>query len=237
MLLDGVPVLALIPARGGSKGVPRKNLALLSGKPLIFYTVNAAKKAKYVDAIWVSSEDEEILRVSSNLGAQPLLRPYEFAGDNASPVAVVSHFIDSLPEQLRKQNAVIVYLQPTSPLRNHIHIDNALQAMEVIGVDAVMSVVEADKPPQKAFMLNESGCLMSLFDERISNLRRQDLPQCYYPNGAIYIFRVNTFLSRQGFPSNGSFPFIMSKSDSIDIDTDADLMRAAVALGEKNGGI
>ena len=98
-------------------------------------------------------------------------------------------------------------------------------------------MVEAEKPPYKSFRVVEDGRLFSLFDERLSNARRQDLPKCYYPNGAIYAFRVNDFLERKGFPSNGSLPFVMTVSESIDIDNLDDLIKAEIALGEKHDRI
>jgi CMP-N,N'-diacetyllegionaminic acid synthase len=233
MLHDGSSVLAIIPARGGSKGIPRKNLIPLAGKPLINYTINAAIKAKLVDSVWVSSDDDEILKIASIAGAHTLNRPIELADDSASAVGVVHHFISCLPKDLKDQDALIVYLQPTSPLRDEKHIDAAIDAMQKLKSIGVVSVVVADKPPQKSFRIDEGGHLLSLFDEHLSNARRQDLPRCYYPNGAIYAFRISEFLSRQGFPSNGSLPFIMSDVDSIDIDSVADLACAEIALGEK----
>jgi CMP-N,N'-diacetyllegionaminic acid synthase len=237
MLSDKSKVIALIPARGGSKGIPHKNLANLAGKPLIAHTIYAAKHAALVDETWVSSDDNEILSVSANLGAKTLVRPSEFANDYASANEVVQHFIESLPEDVRTQEVVIVYLQPTSPLRDETHIDSALRAMNIAKTYGVISVVEADKPPQKSFRLDENGCLISLFDERQSNARRQDLQRCYYPNGAIYAFRIAEFIARKGFPSNGSLPYIMSSIDSIDIDNITDLMRAESTIGERNGRV
>ncbi len=232
---DGRQVIALIPARGGSKGIPRKNLIRLAGKPLITYTISAARMASLVDSVWVSSDDDEILRVAEISGAHALTRPTEFADDCAAAAGVVQHFISCLPSELQRHDTIIVYLQPTSPLRNEKHIDTALEAMQQASAIGVISVVKADKPPQKSFRIDESGCLQSLFDEQLSNARRQDLPCCYYPNGAIYAFSIGEFLSRKGFPSNGSLPFFMSSEDSIDIDNIADLFRAEIALGEKNG--
>lgn len=237
MLSDGSTVIAVIPARGGSKGIPRKNLTNLAGKPLIAHTIFAAQKALLVDAIWVSSDDKDILNLSASLGAKTLSRPDKIADDNASANEVVYHFIGSLPEDVRNQNTVILYLQPTSPLRDETHIDSALKAMDTARANGVMSVVEAEKPPQKSFRIDENGRLISLFDERQSNARRQDLPLCYYPNGAIYAFRISEFLARNGFPSNGSIPFMMSHADSIDIDNTTDLIRAELAIGEKDGRV
>jgi CMP-N-acetylneuraminic acid synthetase len=229
--------IALIPARGGSKGIHRKNLTILAGRPLIEYTIEAALNSAVIDEIWVSSDDDEIIKLSKQLGVNTLFRPTELADDNASAVRVVNHFMSISPSIIKASNDIIIYLQPTSPMRNAEHINRALREMEVSKAAGVVSVVEADKPPQKAFTIDERGCLKSLFNEKMSNERRQDLPLCYYPNGAIYAFRVSDFISRGGFPSNGSIPFVMSCTDSIDIDNHSDLKRAEAAIEEKNGRI
>jgi CMP-N,N'-diacetyllegionaminic acid synthase len=226
--------IALIPARGGSKGIHRKNLTILAGRPLIEYTIEAALNSVVIDEIWVSSDDNEIINFSKQLGVNTLFRPAELADDNASAFRVVTHFISVSPSLIKTSNDIIIYLQPTSPMRNAEHINKAIREMEVSKAVGVVSVVEADKPPQKAFTIDENGCLKSLFNEKMSNERRQDLPLCYYPNGAIYAFRVCDFISRGGFPSNGSIPFVMSYADSIDIDNRADLKRAESAIEEKN---
>ena len=235
MLPDTTPVLALIPARGGSKGIPRKNLAPLAGRPLIDHTIQAARRASWVDEVWVSSDDESILATARDSGVTPLRRPDHLAGDEASAVGVVEHFISQIPEALRARNPVIVYLQPTSPLRGAEHIDLALRTMVSQQARTLLSVTECEKSPYKTFRLDGSQRLISLFDEKMSNARRQDLPVAYQPNGAIYIFSVRDFKARGGFPSNGSVPFIMNARDSIDIDTPDDLVRVAQIFGEKNG--
>jgi CMP-N,N'-diacetyllegionaminic acid synthase len=235
MLPDNTPVLALIPARGGSKGIPRKNLAMLAGRPLIDYSIQAARLSVWVDEVWVSSDDAEILGVAKNAGAIPLMRPAHHASDEASAVGVVKHFIEQLPDTLRTRNPIVVYLQPTSPLRRVEHIDAALRTMVAQQARTLLSVTECEKSPFKTFRLDDSQRLISLFDEKLSNARRQDLPVAYQPNGAIYIFSVGDFEDRGGFPSNGSVPFIMSSRDSIDIDTPDDLARVAHIIGEQNG--
>lgn len=237
MLTDGSRVIALIPARGGSKGILRKNLANLAGSPLIKYTIDSARRSSLVDEVWVSSDDEEILNVSESLGVRVLNRPKEISDDKSSAEDVVYHFISTLSYDAKYENIVIIYLQPTSPLRDHEHINSALEIMTSQKAIGVMSVVEAEKSPYKSFRISESGQLLSLFDERLSNARRQDLPKCYYPNGAIYAFRLFEFIKRKGFPSNGSFPFVMSTSESIDIDDGIDLIKAETVIGDKNGGV
>ncbi len=218
MIKQTVPVHAIIPARAGSVGIPKKNIVLLSGKRLIEYTINAAKSSRYVDRIVVSSDDAEILQIAENFDVEPLFRPEEYSSNEASAVQVVFHFIDQLTPEARSLDPFILYLQPTSPLRNFQHIDRAIDGMIESTNYSVISVVEAEKPPQKAFGIDSSGRLFSLFEEKMSNSRRQDLPKSYYPNGAIYGFRMNKFIMNMGFPSNGSFPFVMSHLESIDID-------------------
>ncbi len=225
------PVLALVPARGGSKGIKNKNLALVAGRPLVWHTLRAAQGAPAVDAIWLSSDDDEILRVGRQAGVQVLQRPAELASDQASAVGVVQHFLDSLPQDLAAQDPVVLYLQPTSPLRNAQHIAEVLNLMQRTAASSVMSVVEQRHSPFKTFKLDAQGRLQSLFDESLSNARRQDLPATYLPNGAIYAFLASEFRARGGFPSNGGAPYVMSEADSVDVDTPDDLARVHALIG------
>lgn len=233
MLSNGKYAVALIPARGGSKGVKRKNLRIIAGMPLIEYSVLAAKLSKSIDRVYVSSEDEEILEVAQHLGAETIRRPMEFASDSASANSVVLHFIETLPSELREQDPYILYLQPTSPLRTATHIESALEKMVEMRMHTLISVCELTVSPYKSFRINEDGGLQSLFDEKLSNARRQDLPLTYIPNGALYVFRISDFIERGGFPSNGSLPFIMSEAESIDVDTEEDIRRLESILGGK----
>ncbi|TNJ36602.1 acylneuraminate cytidylyltransferase family protein [Prosthecochloris vibrioformis] len=235
-MLDGDNnVLALIPARGGSKGVRRKNLRMIGGKPLLEYTLTAAQRSELVDKTYVSSEDPEILELATSLGATQVQRPADLATDESSAIEVVQHFIEWLPEELRSQDPSIVYLQPTSPLRTSAHIDAALHRMVELTKTTLLSVTELTASPYKSFTIDESGQLQSLFDEKLSNCRRQDLPKTYIPNGAIYVFRISDFLKRGGFPSNGSVPFVMSDRESVDIDTEEDLHLVEQLLEQQHG--
>lgn len=215
-------VLALVPARGGSKGVPRKNLRNLKGKPLMAHTIEAALQSSRVDRVYVSSDDEEILAAAGGFGARPLKRDHALATDTATAAEVVGDFLRRLPDDLAGADPFIVYLQPTSPLRTARHIDEAFDAMAALGGTMGMSVVPLKRTPFKSFKLSGAGLLESLFDEKLSNANRQSLPAAYYPNGAIYIFPASEFAARGGFPSNGSVPYVMSEGDSIDIDTEED---------------
>jgi CMP-N-acetylneuraminic acid synthetase len=232
MSIAGRTVVALIPARGGSKGIKRKNLRVVGGRALIEFTLLAAQNSRYIDNAYVSSDDEEILGHGRTLGANTIVRPAESASDTASAVAVVNHFLTVIPTQLRELDPYIVYLQPTSPLRTASHIDEALEKMVAQKAHTLTSVTELKISPFKSFSLDSHSRLQSLFDEKLSNARRQDLPIVYIPNGAIYVFRVSDFIERGGFPSNGSLPFIMNDKDSVDVDTEEDIHRLEQILGE-----
>jgi CMP-N-acetylneuraminic acid synthetase len=225
----------LVPARGGSKGIPRKNLRLVGGQPLVQYTLQAALAAKVVDQVFLSSDDEEILALGASLGATAVRRPAEFASDTASATDVVKHFLSTLGSEQLAGDPYLVYLQPTSPLRTAAHIDEAFELMRRSGGHTLISVVELEKSPYKTFSIDAQGRMQSLFDERLSNARRQDLPATYLPNGAIYVFRVSDFTSRDGFPSNGSVPYIMTATTSVDVDVEQDIARLERTFGEAHG--
>lgn len=235
MLNVNLTVLALIPARGGSKGVWRKNLRIVGNKCLMDYTMLAARDSGLIDRVFVSSEDSEILRYATKFGVETVNRPINIATDEASATAVVEHFIDWLPQEMTRHDPFVVYLQPTSPFRTAVHIDSALKKMTELHKATLVSVKELFPSPYKAFKIDDQGQMQSLFDERLSNCRRQDLPVTYIPNGAIYVFRISDFLERGGFPSNGSVPFVMSESDSVDIDTEEDLILAEKLLEKMHG--
>lgn len=228
------PVLGLIPARGGSKGVPGKNLVLLRGKPLLDYTLEAALDTRGINQIWVSSDDSKILAAAVARGVHALMRPSELATDTATAMQVVDHWISTLDKSLKAVDPVVIYLQPTSPLRTAAHIEEALELLARTGANSLLSVMEMEKSPYKAFTVDGAGRLSALFDERLSNQRRQDLPKAFLPNGAIYIFTISAYLERGGFPSNGSIPYVMSQRDSIDIDTFTDLEVATRYLELRN---
>lgn len=224
--------IALIPARGGSKGLKRKNLRDLAGKPLLHYAIDAARGSRHIGDIYLSSEDEEILASGRQAGCHTILRPAALAQDDSTATQVMQHFFETTKLD---GDPYIVYLQPTSPLRTSTHLDEAIGTMTAAGADGLVSVVELQKSPFKSFITGEDGRLKSLFEERFSNHNRQQLPKAYIPNGAIYIFRKSLFLARGGFPSDGSLPYIMSAADSIDIDTEADLDRARQRMEQRNG--
>lgn len=217
------PLLALIPARGGSKGIPGKNMVKVKGVPLIGYTIESAIDSKFVSEIFISSDDNLTLQYGKDAGVQLIRRPSKYSSDVSSANDVVNHFISVISKKLIEKDPYIIYLQPTSPLRTSAHIDHAFEKMIDAGLHKLVSVVEMKMTPFKAFKLDDKGNLQVLFNENMTNKRRQDLPQTYLANGAIYIFRVSDFIKDCEFPSNGSYPYIMSELDSLDIDTNNDL--------------
>ena len=218
-------VFGLIPARGGSKGLVNKNMIDLLGQPLLHYTIDAAKKSKFIDTVIVSSDSNKILEFSLSQNVVPLTRPLSISNDKSSAVDVVNHFYDYIKLKYNINDIVICYLQPTSPLRNEHHIDNAFNLLIEQKSSTLLSINKSINIPYKMFKINEKGFLESLFDEKLSNERRQDLPNTFVANGAIYIFPLKTFKIKNKFPSNSSVPYIMSCDESIDIDDLEDLQR------------
>jgi CMP-N-acetylneuraminic acid synthetase len=235
MTVKGKKVIAVVPARSGSKGVARKNMRLLGGVPLVTHTLRAAIGANRVDETWLTSECDQILSFGKTEGVFCIKRPDDLATDQASAVSVLEHFLSHQPKPVLLQDPVIVYMQPTSPLRTARHVDEALELFEAPGVESLMSVVANDHSPYKFFRIDGGGLLQSLFEESLSNVRRQDLPETFRPNGAIYAFTYSAFVSRRGFPSNGATPFFMDAESSIDIDTIEDLFLAERTMGAKHG--
>lgn len=211
-------VLAVIPARGGSKGVPRKNIRFLAGKPLIAWTIEEARKSRYIDRTVVSTEDAEIAAVAVEWGAEvPFLRPAELARDNTPGIAPVLHLLDELKEAY----ALVVLLQPTSPLRTVDDIDGCIAQLLETGSRACVSVVEPDKSPYWMYRVTGGGRLEALFDVEFD--RRQDLPSIYALNGAVYVAECGWLKETKSFMSVETSGYVMPKERSLDIDTELDL--------------
>jgi CMP-N-acetylneuraminic acid synthetase len=181
-VLNGKTFLAVIPARGGSKRLPRKNVLDLAGKPLIAWTIEAAKQSKYIDHFVVSTDDQEITDVSKQFGAEVLTRPGELATDTASSVDVVLHSINAQ----QKQYDYVILLQPTSPLRTAQHIDEAIELLFEKNANAIISVCETDHSPLWSNTLHEDGNMDNFIREEVKGKRSQDLPTYYRLNGAIF---------------------------------------------------
>ena len=184
-MYKGKKILALIPARGGSKGIKNKNIIDLCGKPLIDYSIVAAKKSKYIDDIVLSTDSEIIAKVGKQCGAEvPFMRPESLAQDKSKSIDVVVHAIDTLKKQNREYDCV-VFLQPTQPLRDENDIDGAIKTFYNNNRQSVVSVCEAPNSPL-LFRSIKDGKLEHLLSQN-SSVRRQDMPKYYCVNGCIYI--------------------------------------------------
>ena len=222
-------VLSIIPARGGSKGLHKKNIYPLNGKPLIAYTIEASLNSKYITKTVVSSENEEILNIAKKYDAEIIKRPEKYASDTTSSETVILDCIKQLEKKNEKYD-VLILLQPTSPLRNNIDIDNAFELFFQLSGHSLISVYEPEHTPYKSFILNSKGFLEGLIDNKMPFMRRQDLPKTFIPNGAIYIIYVKEFLKKRHLFSSKTIPFIMQPKKSIDIDTINDIKKCEKIL-------
>jgi len=210
--------LGVIPARGGSKGLPGKNIRLVGGKPLIVWTIEAALSSKYLSRIVVTSDSQEILDIASNYPVETLLRPAEFATDESPTEPVIQHVLETCTDTSDKYSYVVL-LQPTSIARNEEHIDRAIELFQSRLATSLISVYEPEHTPLKSFVLNESGYLKGILDNKMPFMRRQDLPVAYMPNGGIYIVGIKQFLQSHSLFTDNCVPYVMSIEDSIDIDS------------------
>jgi N-acylneuraminate cytidylyltransferase len=226
-------VLAIIAARGGSKGLPGKNVALCGGKPVIAWSVEAAKAARLVDRTIVTSDDAKILAVAREAGAEVLVRPAELATDEATMDGVVLHALEAASGEGARGYDVAVLLQATSPLRVAEDIDGALETLERTGSPSVVGVTEVDKSPYWMHSLGPDGRLRPLFPEHAQAGRRQELPTVYVLNGAVYAFDVAWFRRGRRFTTDESVGFVMPKERSVDVDAARDLALAHHLFSER----
>lgn len=212
-------VLAVIPARGGSKGLPRKNVLDTGGKPMIAWTIEAALGAKCITKVILSSDDDEIIAVAKKFGCSvPFIRPELLANDSASTVDVALHSMDQLPGY-----DFLIILQPTSPLRTAEDIDAAFDIMITSRALSCVSVCKVNETPYWMFAITEDGHLDRLINPPQDIQRRQDLPEVYKLNGAIYIVSADTLRKTNSFTSKGTVSYIMKREISIDVDTREDI--------------
>ncbi len=221
-------IIAIIPARGGSKEIPRKNIRLMSGKPLIALSIEAALKSKCIDRVVVSTEDKEIAEISREYGAEIIERPKELAKDESSTIDAILHALEVLKAENYNPD-IIILLQPTSPLRNAEDIDSAIELFLNSDCESVVSVREVGHSPYWCFEI-EDGYLKSLFGDEYLRMRRQELEKVYMPNGAIYISTPENLRKYKGFYCLRTIPYIMPPERSIDIDNEIDLMLAELLM-------
>lgn len=211
-------ILAIIPARGGSKGIPKKNIKLLNGKPLIYYTIEVARAIFNDCDICVSTDDDEIMQVVENFGLKiPFKRPLELATDTATSNDVLLHALEFY-ESKKIFYDIIVLLQPTSPLRTAQHVKEAISLYRE-DIDIVVSVKESHAPAVLC-QENKDGYIELLFNKYTT--RRQDIPNYYEYNGAVYVINVKSLKNKGMSSCDKKIKYVMSATESVDIDSLAD---------------
>ena len=214
-------VLAVVPARGGSKGIPGKNLKVLAGRSLLHRTIAQALAASTVDDVVVTSDDADILRHASEVtGVRTIERPRELAADDTAMWPVVMHALDHSPVC-----DVVVLLQPTSPLRLPSDIDGAVTMLASRKANSVMSVCEVDTSPYWMFTIGSGDKLQRILPKQ-PVATRQELPTCYEINGALYVVAADWFRASQLFVDDDTLAFVMPRERSVDIDTPEDFAAA-----------
>lgn len=226
-------ILAVIPARGGSKGVPRKNICKLNGKPLIAYTIEEAKKSRYISRIIVSTEDREIADISKIYGAEtPFFRPLELASDLSPSIDTIIHAINWLSENEGYKPEYICVLQCTTPLKRVNDIDGIIEKLLSTGMDGAISVCEAESHPYWMQVFNGDR-LEHFIKQESPTLRRQDLPAVYKLNGAVWVVRTSAVLSEKSLMVKNRTGYVMDAQDSIDIDTEMDFKYVEMLIKER----
>jgi len=226
-------ILALIPARSGSKGVPRKNVKNLCGLPLIAYTLQEAKKSKYIGRIVVSTDNRDIATIAQTYGAEiPFMRPLELAQDNVAEIAVIQHALQWMQENENYTPEIVVVLRATAPLKKTHHIDEAISLLiHHEDADSVRSVTVARQHPLKTWRVIDRRLIPFVTENAYGiseayNCPRQQLPKAYIQNGAIDVIRLATLIEKKSLTGDVILPYIMEEKDSINIDSVFDFEEA-----------
>ncbi|GAC1321191.1 MAG: acylneuraminate cytidylyltransferase family protein [Chloroflexota bacterium] len=232
-------VLAVVPARGGSKGIPRKNLQLLAGKPLVARAVEAGLAAGRVDRVLCSTDDQDIAEAARAAGAEvPFLRPADLAADGSEDWPVFMHALDWLDEHEHWQPELVVNLRPTSPLRRPSHVDAAIELLLATGADSVKAVSLARQHPHKMWLRSESGLVEPFLKtafrlERGPDVPRAQLQDVYWQNGVVDVTRREVIRQQKRMIGQRVAGLVTEAVDSIDIDTPLDLQLAALLLEQR----
>lgn len=228
-------MLAIIPARGGSKGIPGKNIRELCGKPLIAYTIEAALMAQEINEVVVTTDSEDIADVALQYGAEiPFMRPSYLAGDDSSAIDVYLHAVEFLEKKNGNRIDKFVVLLPTAPLRDAWEIDHAIQSMKKSMCTTLVSVAEADVPVSWYYRMNENMIIKNAgFDSDNAIKNRQMNCRYYVPNGAIYILDYQLLKTERTYYTDDTIGYVMTKKKSVDIDTEDDFEYAEFLLKQK----
>lgn len=228
--------LGVIPARGGSKGVPRKNIRLLAGIPLIVYTIRAALSCNVITDTVLSTDDPEIRKLAIEYGAQaPFLRPAELATDMALAVPTVQHAVREMEAIRGRHYDYIAMLQPTTPLRTSEDLSVALNRLINLKADGIISVVDVDNWHPMKMKKFQGDRLVNYEQPPVENPTRQTLPSVYMVNGALYATRRDVFMERNTFQGDFCLGYIMPAERSVNIDSELDFVLAEHLIGRTGG--
>jgi N-acylneuraminate cytidylyltransferase len=236
--MKDMKVLGIIPARGGSKGIPGKNIRPLGGKPLLAWTAEAARRSTLLTRLILSSDSEEIIDVAKGCGVEvPFVRPESLARDDTPALPVVQHAVRHMSEQEDFVPDIIVLLQPTSPLRRTIHIDESLQRLMSSDADSIVSVVKAhhNYTPDSEMILRD-GCLKAYASWEEKNNIRQLKPAYYARNCAIYAFTHGCLVGKNSIYGEKILPYEMAREESVDVDDLFDLELCEFLLARRRDG-
>lgn len=229
-MIEGHKILAIIPARGGSKGVPGKNIRMVNGKPLIAYSIEQASLSLYIDRAIVSTDDSEIISVARAWGGDvPFVRPASLAKDDSESITTVEHALMEIPGY-----DLVVLLQPTSPLRRTSDIDECIKSCVDSNSPACVSLSETPQSPYWMFTLDDNKNLVPVIKADSLPLRRQDLPSVYAINGAVYVARTDWIMTTKAFITDQTSGYLMPVNRSLDIDTEEDFELLDLILRKKN---
>lgn len=228
-------MLAIIPARGGSKGLPNKNKKIFGNLPLICHSIKAALQSKLIDKVIVSTEDDKIASIARDYGAEtPFMRPVKLAKDNSMVIDSYLHVIDRLTKKSSKQIDSFVGLLPTAPLRDAEDIDNAIKIFKDKNADSVISVVEAPVPVEWYLYINDKKILKNYLKKfnRLKN-RQQEKQKTYISNGAVNVFCTKILRKKRKYFTDKTYPYLMPKERSVDIDDLYDFKLAEYLFNKK----
>lgn len=235
-MFNGKRILAVIPARGGSKGLPGKNIRDLAGKPLIAWSIEAAFGSRYLDKVVVSTDSPEIAEAAGRFHAEvPFLRPAHLATDKAKSLEAIFHTIQWL-ESHRESHDIVMILQPTSPLRTTRDIDQAIELFFQKNASSIVSVCPCAHHPWWSNCLPEDGNMGNFLRPEVLGTNRQELPEFYRLNGSIYLADIHFLRENGSFYGNRTFAYVMPTQDSVDIDTLLDFKLAELLLTQKTAG-
>jgi CMP-N,N'-diacetyllegionaminic acid synthase len=218
--------LAIIPARGGSKRLPNKNILPMMRRPLIEWTIKSSLESQYIDKVIVSSDNKRVLSIAKAMNVDSIVRPKKLSSDNAKTVDVISHGLNNV----KGSYDYIVLLQPTSPLRTSANIDESIELLFDKNADSIVSVTKTNHSPTLSNTLPSNNSMKNFFSNKDIKMISNDLNTYYRLNGAIYIIQTKKFILENSFFTDKTFAYHMSQEQSIDIDTAYDFFCAQATM-------